>query len=207
MTAKLYYVHDPMCSWCYAFRSSLTRLLEDLPKEIEVIRLLGGLARDSEEPMPEETRAYVIDNWKRIEQYVPDTKFNYDFWQQCKPRRSTWLACRAVIAARNQGSEFDLAMTHAIQDAYYQQARNPSDISTLIELAQELGLDKNRFSEDLKSPETDETLQQEIKQSRILGLNNFPSLLFVDGDKLIRIGPDYFNSENMLQMINTPKKF
>ena len=196
-----------MCSWCYAFRPSLTQLLEALPKEIEVIRLLGGLARDSDVPMPDETRAYVIDNWQRIEKYVPDTKFNYDFWTKCKPRRSTWSACRAVIAARQQGSEFDVAMTHAIQNAYYLQARNPSDASTLIELAEELGLDKNKFSDDLKSPETDETLQQEIKQSRLLGLNNFPSLLFVDGVKLIRIKPDYFDSENMLQMINTSKKF
>ncbi len=201
MAVRLYYGHDPMCSWCYAFRPSLTQLLQALPKEIEVIRLLGGLARDNDDPMPEATKQFVIGNWKRIELTVPDTKFNYDFWTNCKPRRSTYPACRAVIAARKQGSEFDLVMTHAIQNAYYLQARNPSDTSTLIELAEEVGLDKNKFSDDLKSEETDETLRQEIKQSRRLGLNSFPGLLLNDGDKQIRIEPDYINSKSMLEKI------
>ena len=166
-----------MCSWCWAFRPSLNALLKELPKQINVVRLLGCLAPDSDAPMPDETRAYVQDNWQAIEQKVPGIKFNYDFWTKCKPRRSTYPACRAVIAARSQGKEFDPAMTLSIQQAYYLQARNPSDYLTLIELADELGLDKDKFTEDIKSMETVEILRQEIKQSRRLGLNSFPGLL------------------------------
>ncbi len=187
-----------MCAWCYAFRSSLTKLLEALPKEIEVIRLLGGLARDTDEPMPEATKQFVISNWERIEQTVPDVRFNYDFWTKCKPRRSTYPACRAVIAARIQGEKFDSLMTEAIQNAYYSQARNPSDISTLIELAEELGLGKEKFTSDLNSEETNEMLIKEIKESRSLGLNTFPSLLLDDGEKQKRVEPDYINTVSML---------
>ena len=53
MKAKLYYVHDPMCSWCWGFSSALTGLLQKLPQDIKVIRLLGGLAPDSDIPMPD----------------------------------------------------------------------------------------------------------------------------------------------------------
>ena len=202
MKAKLYYVHDPMCSWCWAFRSALNSLLKCLPRHVAVIRLLGGLAPDSDEPMPEETRLFVQQNWQTIEQQVPDIKFNYDFWTKCKPRRSTYPACRAVIAARIQGDEFDSAMTYAIQQAYYLQARNPSDYSTLIELADKLGLDKNQFAKDVKSEEVDESLRQEIKQSRSLGLNSFPGLLLQIADANVRIEIDYLNSESMLSNIN-----
>ncbi len=202
MTVTLYYAHDPMCSWCWAFRPSLNALLAELPKQIEIIRLLGGLAADSDEPMPDETRLFVQGNWQVIEQQVPETKFNYDFWKQCQPRRSTYPACRAVIAARFQGEEFDMAMTLAIQQAYYLQARNPSDISTLIELAAEIGADKDKFSKDIKSLETDEALRQEIKQSRRLGLNSFPSLLLDAGNKQIRIDPDYINIDVMLEKMD-----
>jgi putative protein-disulfide isomerase len=191
-----------MCSWCWAFRPSLNALLAELPKQIEVIRLLGGLAIDSDDPMPEEIRTYVQANWQRIEEQVPETKFNYDFWKQCQPRRSTYPTCRAVIAARQQGKEFDQAMTLAIQQAYYLQARNPSDISTLTELAVEIGLDKEKFIASINSAETDERLQQEIKQSRQLGLNNFPSLLLDTGNKQIRIEPDYINYNVMLEKIS-----
>lgn len=199
MSVKLYYAHDPMCSWCWAFRTSLLSLLDGLPKEIVIVRLLGGLAPDCEEPMSEETRQLVQGHWQTIERQVPVTKFNYDFWTECEPRRSTYLACRAVIAARNQGQGFDAEMTLAIQQAYYLQARNPSDYSTLFALSEELGLDTDRFAKDIKSLATDEILRQEIKQSRRLGLNSFPSLLLEKGEKQLRISPDYTNVDAMLE--------
>lgn len=202
MTDKLYYAYDPMCSWCYAFSPTLNALIEKLPKQLEVIYLLGGLAMDSDEPMPEETRTYVQANWQRIEEQVPGTKFNYDFWKHCQPRRSTYPACRAVIAAREQGKEYDLEMIYAIQQAYYLQARNPSDISTLCELAVEIGLNKDKFTKDIKSSEVDEMLRQEIKQSRRLGLNSFPGLLLETENQQIRIEPDYLNIDAMLEKIN-----
>ena len=204
MVPRIYYAHDPMCSWCYAFRPALARLLEALGKSVEIARLLGGLARDSDEPMPAQTRSYVIENWRRIEQTVPGTMFNYDFWQNCQPRRSTYPACRAVIAARRQGDpadKLDRAMTEAIQDAYYRRARNPSDNSTLIDLALELGLDKDQFSADLLAEETHAALRQEITLSRELGLNSFPSLLLHNGSDSLRLEPDYLDADAMIKKI------
>ena len=201
MSKTLYYVHDPMCSWCWAFRPVLNVLIEKLPKEINIIRLLGGLAPDSDIAMPNDIREYVLQNWRAIEEKVPDTKFNYDFWTQCKPRRSTYPACRAVIAARKQNSKFDIAMTLAIQKAYYLQARNPSDYETLIELAEEIGADKIKFSEDVVSQETDKILKEEIQQFQSLDLKSLPSLLFVNDKKKIEIKPDYLDAKVMLDKI------
>jgi putative protein-disulfide isomerase len=191
-----------MCSWCWAFRPALLSLLEGLSKEVEVVRLLGGLAPDNEQLMPEETRLFVQGHWQAIEQQIPKTKFNYDFWVNCEPRRSTYPSCRAVIAARYQGQEFDTRMTFAIQQAYYLDARNPSLVSILIELSDELGLDKEKFALDIKSLKTDEILRQEIKQTRRLGLNSFPGLLLDNGEKQSRINPDYLNADVMLEKIN-----
>lgn len=204
MTMKLYYVHDPMCSWCWAFRPVLLEVTAQLPTGIEFIRLLGGLAPDCDDPMPEKTRDYVIDNWRRIQEQVPDTSFNYDFWKVCKPRRSTYPACRAVIAARKQGNKFDEEMTYAIQKAYYLNARNPSDNETLIELAEEIGLNQSRFSGDLLSHHVDELLIQEIKTARELKLNSFPSLLLLKNDQAIRIQHDYLDANIVIkQILNT----
>ena len=194
-----------MCSWCWAFRPSLNVLIEKLPKEINIIRLLGGLAPDSNISMPENIREYVLQNWRAIEKKVPETKFNYDFWEYCKPRRSTYPACRAVIAAREQKNKFDAAMTLAIQKAYYLQARNPSDYETLIELAGEIGADKNKFSKDVTSPDINKILKEEIQQSESLDLKSLPSLLFINGEKKIKIEPDYLDAEVMLNKIKLLK--
>lgn len=154
MKAILYYIHDPMCSWCWGFSRVYNQLLEKLPREIEVQRLLGGLAKDTDIAMPVDMQETIKSNWLRIEEHIAGIKFNFDFWHNNIPRRSTYPACRAVIAAREQGQEKDSLMTEAIQRAYYKQARNPSDENILIELAKEIGLEQKRFIFSFKSQQT-----------------------------------------------------
>lgn len=178
----LYYVHDPMCSWCWGFANTWSSVQKELPEGVEVKRLLGGLAPDSDEPMPDTMRRYLQQTWQRIQQTIPGTEFNFAFWSDNTPRRSTFPACRAVIAAREQSASADVLMTRAIQEAYYLQARNPSDDATLIDLAGDLGLDQQRFASQLNATETQSMLDREMAFGRSIGCDSFPSLLLeVDG--------------------------
>ena len=165
--------------------------------------MLGGLAVDSDVPMPAEMQSMLQETWHRIEQKIPETRFNFDFWTKCQPRRSTYPSCRAVIAAREQGEQFDALMTTAIQNGYYQQARNPSDIETLVELANELGLDVNKFKEDIASVATQQTLEAEIELSRELHAESFPSLVFEIGSSTWDVLIDYGDVKPMLELIST----
>lgn len=203
MKSILYYVHDPMCSWCWGFSKTLESLLTNLPAEIEVQRLLGGLAKDSDQPMPLTMQTAIKGYWSRIEESIAGVKFNYEFWSKNIPRRSTYPACRAVIAARMQGSENDKKMTTAIQRAYYQQARNPSDNSTLIELAKELNLSPSKFEKDLLSIEVQNVLMKEINFSGALYAESFPSLVLKVADEVSTIRINYNDSQAMLNEIQT----
>jgi len=197
----LTYIHDPMCSWCYGFSTTYKALISRLPPAIRIDRLIGGLAPDSDEPMTAEMRDHVHLNWQRIEKRIPGVIFNYDFWTKCKPRRSTYPACRAVIAARQQDASLDMVMTAAIQDAYYQQARNPSDTSTLIELAAEIGLDQEQFKKSLDDPLTQQQLDKEILASAQLGVSSFPTLRLQVGNSNWPIAINYTDATEMLDLI------
>jgi len=200
--ATLFYIHDPMCSWCWGFAPTLKKLIASLPDDIVVRRVLGGLAKDTDAPMPEAMQTMLQNTWRNIEAKIPGTNFNFDFWTQCQPRRSTYPSCRAVIAARVQGAQFDELMTHAIQMAYYQQARNPSDNDTLVDLANELGLDKDRFKQDLISAETQQQLETEIEFSRELYAESYPSLVLKKEESTWRIQVDYNDITPMRKLIN-----
>ncbi|HFD11524.1 MAG TPA: DsbA family protein, partial [Crenotrichaceae bacterium] len=154
MKSTLYYIHDPMCSWCWAFRPVWQTVQQQLPQHIEVNYLLGGLAADTNQPMPETLQNTIRQTWQHIQTAVPGTEFNHEFWTTCQPRRSTYPACRAVIAARTQGNQYEQAMINAIQHAYYLDAKNPSDDEVLIELAAKLKLDLKQFQTDLNSQQT-----------------------------------------------------
>ena len=101
-TSTLIYVHDPMCSWCWSFSPVWRAVKKGLDDNIEIQYLLGGLAPDSHEPMPKDMQQSIRSTWQRIQQEVPGTEFNFDFWEKCQPRRSTYPACRAIIACRKQ---------------------------------------------------------------------------------------------------------
>ena len=197
----LCYIHDPMCSWCWGFRPVLDELLERLPDKIGVSRLLGGLAPDTDQPMPETMRQDLQATWRRIQQQLPQTRFNFDFWRLNTPRRATYPACRAVIAARRLQPEAEDAMILAIQQAYYLQARNPSDDAILIDLAVENGLDRPAFEKRLLAPETQRELEQEMLLARQLGVRSFPSLVLTRDDRYWPLPVDYSGADTMLEAL------
>ena len=199
MIYSLYHVHDPMCSWCYAFKPTLDELRKHLADNIKLVHVVGGLAKHSDEIMPQEMQEKIEAIWYEIEDVV-GTKFNHDFWKDCLPRRSTYLACQATILARAQNKEDE--MIEAIQEAYYQKALNPSDASTLMKLAKNIGMDEKKFEEDLKSQKIEEDLQNELNFRRSLNVRSFPSLILKYKKELYPINIKYNDYESMLNQIN-----
>ena len=201
MVTTLLYIYDPMSSWCYAFAPSLHTLQKELPEFIRIKKIAGGLAPDTTNPMPVELQQKIQETWRRIEQTVPNIQFNNEFWIINTPVRSTYPACRAILAARQQGADFEDKMIGVIQATYYQKAKNPSRQSTLLECALEVGLDANRFADDLTSNEIEEELQNEIRIARKLGVISYPSLLLEQNGCLFPVSVDYLDHETMIREI------
>jgi putative protein-disulfide isomerase len=196
--STLYYVHDPMCSWCWGYRRVWDQLRAALPESVTVVNVVGGLAPDTDEPMPLEQQKTIAGYWAEVAEQT-GAEFNFDFWRQCQPRRCTYPACRAVLAAGRQQSE--QAMIDAIQRAYYLRAMNPSDNSTLATLAGELGLNEEQFAEDLTSPEIQAVLEQNFALRRRIGVYSFPSLVLALGERLLPIEVDYQSYQKTLAAI------
>ena len=202
MSSILYYVHDPMCSWCWGFKSTMDTLESTLPPDVSVVRVLGGLAPDSDEPMPAAMQNMLQQTWQQIASVVPGTKFNMDFWSSNKPRRSTWPSCRAVLAAKQQNASFELPMIRAIQEAYYLNAKNPSDIDVLTELAKSVGCDADVFKHSINSDATRHELQSDMQFGRQLGAQGFPSLILkASNEQYYAVQVDYNRATAILDQI------
>ncbi|BFM50154.1 DsbA family protein [Marinomonas sp. THO17] len=203
MAATLIYCYDPMCSWCWGFRPTWIKLQKALQGLIDEDKLLiqpmlGGLAVDSDTPMPDDMRIKLQATWHTIQRQL-GTEFNFDFWQHNVPRRSTYPACRACYVARDFGLEDE--MYHAIQQAYYLNAKNPSDLDTLVACAEHIGLKAEGFRKAMAHVAQQALLEEEIAQARHLQLNSFPSLALIKGDRLVPIAIDYQDPLSMLESI------
>jgi putative protein-disulfide isomerase len=192
-----------MCSWCWGFNKTWEQVKNSLPNSINVQYILGGLAPDSNESMPSEMREYIQMNWRKIQQKIPGTEFNYTFWGNCRPKRSTYPACRAVIAVKNQNSDLEQTMVKLIQQAYYLEAKNPSEDDVLISLAKTLDLDIKQFTHDLNSESTQQQLLDDIALMQSMGVSSFPSLVLQTTNGIKSITIDYNNPKLILNQIIT----
>ena len=190
-----------MCSWCWAYKPTWQKILTNLPQSLNVEYLLGSLAPDNDNPMSPETRNFVMDNWRRVQEKVPATEFNYEFWRLNRPKRSTYIACRAVISARIQNPKFERAMIDAIQYAYYLKAQNPSEETVLFDLAENIGLNIQAFKKDLNSLRVNNSLLKEIEFSRLMPISGFPSLVLSKNDTLTQIRINYINANFTINQI------
>ena len=198
MKPVLYYLYDPMCSWCWGFKPVWETVKARLQGEVDIVYVVGGLAPETDEPMDAEMRTYLQQAWRKITD-ITGVEFNHDFWRLNTPKRSTYPACKAVLVARQSGLEQQMFM--AIQQLYYQQAGNPSEYENLYRLAEELGLERQQFIEQIHSAEIAALLQQEIMLAEQLGARGFPSLVLLRDKTAHFIEHSYTDVEENLNKI------
>ncbi len=200
----LYYGHDPMCSFCWAFRPTWAELKATLKAQAPTIQIqyvMGGLAPDTDEIMPKGLQEKITSTWRHIEKTIPDTRFNYDFWTSQQPRRSTYPACRAVFAVKLIDRSLEDEMIHAIQEAYYLNAQNPSDNETLIGCAQTIGLNPDTFSSILEGEACYQGFEQERLLAQSIGVSSFPSLVLVRDNNRFNIPINYNRASTIFSSI------
>ncbi|WP_087018320.1 DsbA family protein [Thaumasiovibrio subtropicus] len=177
---RLLYIMDPMCAWCFGFKPELESFLANHPSA-EVEWVMGGLAPDTDVPMDDALKRTIAAYWHQIEDKTQVT-FNHDYWHTNTPYRSTYPACRAVIAAERLHQGSAPKMAQAIQSAYYLNAQNPSLENTLIDCASSIGLDAHPFLTELHSQETEQHFQQHLGIVYQLQISGFPALIYIDNE-------------------------
>ena len=196
--ATLYYIYDPMCSWCWGFRPVWQQVRAALKDQVEIVYVAGGLAPDSDEPMDAAMRDYLQQTWRRVSKHCGVT-FNFDFWTRNTPVRSTYPSCRATLVAREYGRE--VTMYERIQRFYYREAGNPSDYANLYELGKELGIPREEFIARIHSAAIERQLQTEIALAEALGAQGYPSVVLKIGDAAHLIEHSYTDVAANLQQI------
>lgn len=194
----LYYIYDPMCSWCWGFKPVWERVKDALSDRLEIVYVLGGLAPETEAPMPEVMREQLQQTWQRISEMC-GVRFNFDFWRQNIPRRSTYPACKAVLVAREYDKE--PAMYARIQQFYFLEAGNPSLYENLYDLAEALGIPRQAFVERIHSAELDKLFRDELRFAVELGAQGYPSVVLKRGDRLHFIEHSYTDVKDNLRKI------
>lgn len=176
MSARLLYVMDPMCSWCWGFAPVAQALIAQAREAGVPTRLVVGGLRSGSSALDASTRRYILEHWQavaeasgqafRFEGAMPDG-FVYD----------TEPACRALVAARELDAERVWPLLGLIQRAFYEQGVDVTRAPQLVELAELAGFDRSQFADAFSRADTRAATAADFSWVQDLGIAGFPTLL------------------------------
>ncbi len=97
------------------------------------------------------------------------------------------LDAEKYAESQGKGKAFHEAVMHA----YWQQARDISDINVLQEIAESVGMDTENFASKIANPEFDVQVSDDIALANEYRLDGVPALVFAD--KYLVMGAQPYN--------------
>lgn len=174
--ARLIYVMDPMCSWCWGFAPVLLGLAEQAAEYgVPLVLKVGGLRRE-QIAMDEAGRSRTLSYWQAVHN-ATGQPFDFEGGLPAGLIYNTEPACRALVAARGLDESRVWPLSLLIQQAFYQQGRDVTQAALLVELAEAAGLSRERFAERYDDPATKAETSADFSWAENLGIAGFPTLL------------------------------
>ncbi|ACR41743.1 MAG: DsbA family protein [Saccharolobus sp.] len=215
MVVKITFFHDVLCPFCFVTSRRLRSVARKFNDEIVVkhkafmiISSLDDLKAAA--PTEEEARELFKQEFSIIKRYFPD----YDPEKVIGKGKITWvwslpplMACKAAEYQRGDNGYWDYF--DKAQERFFLEGENVNDDNVLIQIAEELGLDIEKFKEDFKSKKARMSVYEDEAEAHAMGIRGVPALL-VNDYWLIRGVQDeaYLESviEDLLSNGGEPKK-
>ena len=177
MNARLLYVMDPMCSWCWGFAPVFDALAEQARAAGVAARLLvGGLRPGTRQALDAGTRGYILEHWRAVSERTGQP-FRFDGALPEGFIYDTEPACRALVTVRRLAPEQVWSLLSSIQQAFYVEGRDVTRPAVLLELAEALGVPRQAFASAFDSAELHAATQADFARAANLGIAGFPTLL------------------------------
>jgi putative protein-disulfide isomerase len=172
----LVYFADPMCSWCYGFAPVIREIADHFGERLPVELVMGGLRAGNAVPMRDKDRAYIREAWRRVNE-ATGQPFDLSFFDRESFVYDTEPACRAVVTMRLLNPGLALAYKGKVSSAFYAENRDVTTPEVLSDIAAEMGLDRDKFEEELLSAEARNATFKDFLTAQELGIRGFPTLI------------------------------
>lgn len=182
---SIVYVMDAYCGWCWGFSQQIQAFETANRHRINFTAISGGLFV-GDRALPISNYPHIPEANQRISR-LTGAVFGERYENLLNDGSMILNSLDAGIALavlRNHAPEKAIHWAHELQHAFYIRGLNLSDHTTITDIATADGLDKNAILLDLKNGTGQKQALADFAMSRALGVSSFPTLLFVDGDKV-----------------------
>ncbi len=198
---KVWFVTDPLCSWCWGMANDVDRVRSELADRVEFDLLLGGINVQAVTPLVESMLPRFQEIWARVgrmtgQRFGMAIPANGSFVYNSVPM------CLAVAAVRGLIGRPPFAFLHALQAAFFLHARDTSNVDelTAIALASE-GVAPAAFRAAYADPSLPAQLAAEMQRARSHGTAALPAVLVETEHDCRLLAGGYADAATLREMI------
>ncbi|RMF79827.1 MAG: DsbA family protein [Chloroflexi bacterium] len=200
---EIWYSTDPTCSHCWGMEPAWRRFLYHYGSHIKYRYIYGGLRKDLyaylESGYGFRSVHEIADHWRYVEQLYGQP-LNTDVWD-IDPVHSSYPSSIAAHTVRLIAPEKEDAYMRRMRQALFLEGRNIAREDVLADCAADIGLDRDEFAVLLKNNVGNPGFEDDLRLTRQLPSNGFPTVLMIDADRNARVlpgGQPYTNLEMVL---------
>jgi putative protein-disulfide isomerase len=201
----LVYGFDPLCGWCFGFRSAVTELRHGLKGRVRWRLACGGLVTGERVKPIGETREYLLRGMAQVEART-DARFG-DGFKKGLLAQGSWVSssepgCRAVLLVQElEGAEKALDFGAALSTAFYVDGKPTDDVDALRAVADATNVDATRLLAAWSSPGADQRTRTAFTEARSEGVTTYPSLFLDWGKGLVPVVSGCLSASDALRAI------
>jgi len=197
----LWYVADPMCSWCWGFSPVILSIKEKYKGVLRISLLLGGLRPGTTEPISRESRDEILHHWHAVHD-----RTNQPFmFENAMPEGfvyNTEPPSRAVLAFAEITPEHTFNFFHTLQEAFYAKQKDITREDVLAGLAGIYEVDVDKFREYFHSDEIKDKTRAHFMRARQVGVQGFPTCVLQYNNEIKLLNSGYRDLPELQQEID-----
>jgi len=197
--AKIIYVGDPMCSWCYGIAPEFSKLMKEYNQDLDFELVPGGLRPYNEQVMTE-LKDFLTGHWNEVHERSGQ-EFNYKILDNTTITYDTEPPSRAAIVVRQLSPKNEIDFFKKSQVLFYKENKNMHLAESYYALLDEYRIDKEEFTTLYNSEEIKRKIKDDFYRASSLGVNSFPTILLEYDGKITPIARGYSTGEKMIEKV------
>ncbi len=170
---EIYTFVDPVCPECWALEPILKKLKMNYGSYFKIRYLIGGKLQCCNE---KKSNKDLAQSWERTASRT-GMSCDGDLWLE-NPISTPFAASIAIKAAELQGKQIGIRYLRKLQELLFLNKQNIENEGVLVECAKSIEeLDIEEFKEDLQSEGAIKALQCDLKTTKEMGVEYFPTLV------------------------------
>ena len=171
----LWYIADPMCSWCWGFAPIVKAIRLNYSEHLKIEPVMGGLRPWTKLEIASEQRAEILSHWKAVNRRTGQP-FSFEGAMPEGFIYDTEPSCRGVAAMALINPELVFSLLESIQFSFYVEQKDVTNPRILAQLAGKIGIDMDSYLQVFESDEAKNKVSIHFNKVRRWGVNSFPTV-------------------------------